>query len=207
MAGAGTRPCGSGCTTADSIFNPGQPAGGVNSPLGGDVLERLAEDGMGAGIGQALTLSGHGMLTATLPGPAGPVARAAYGSLLVAPTAFDSRFLSLAAMVLPSNDAFFGNADAAAYPLYNAQGDFVFHDAFVGSIWDAGTEVNDKVPAHRVPGPGGAQHRNWKWPPCGPIPGFSPPARVSATCSASRMRSWARRGIRWRWCVCAAPWL
>ncbi|MEZ6003256.1 MAG: spondin domain-containing protein [Planctomycetota bacterium] len=132
------------------LFNPGQPAGGVNSPLGGDVLERLAEDGMGAGIGQALTLSGHGMLTATLPGPAGPVApgETAYGSLLVAPTAFDSRFLSLAAMVLPSNDAFFGNADAAAYPLYNAQGDFVFHDAFVGGIWDAGTEVNDEVPAH-----------------------------------------------------------
>lgn len=57
-----------------------------------------------------------------------------------------SRFLSFASMVVPSNDFFFGNADPTAFSLFDAsgvyQGDRTIQ-IFGGSVWDAGSEVND----------------------------------------------------------------
>ncbi len=54
------------------------------------------------------------------------------------------RFMNFASMVIPSNDAFFGNADALE--LFDAGGDFVGDMSFeitASMIYDAGTEVND----------------------------------------------------------------
>jgi len=54
------------------------------------------------------------------------------------------RFLNFASMVIPSNDAFFGNADALE--LFDSNGNFngpLTFDITANMIYDAGTEVND----------------------------------------------------------------
>ena len=56
----------------------------------------------------------------------------------------DNRFLNYASMVIPSNDAFFGNDDALE--LFDSNGNFVGPmtiEITAGMIYDAGTEVND----------------------------------------------------------------
>ncbi|MDQ8186703.1 spondin domain-containing protein [Pelagicoccus sp. SDUM812002] len=58
----------------------------------------------------------------------------------------NNRYLSFASMLLPSNDAFFGNADPMQYDLFDSYGNFKGYQEialFGSSIWDAGTELND----------------------------------------------------------------
>ena len=61
-----------------------------------------------------------------------------------------NRFMSFASMVIPSNDAFIGNDDPKAYPLFDAEGSFVGQSIRrMGSeVYDAGSEVNDEQPEH-----------------------------------------------------------
>ena len=57
-----------------------------------------------------------------------------------------NRFLSFGSMVVPSNDAFFGNDDPMAHALFDGSGNFndgFQIDLFGYDIWDAGTELND----------------------------------------------------------------
>ncbi|HPF12734.1 MAG: spondin domain-containing protein [Planctomycetes bacterium] len=135
---------------AFNLYDRGLPATGPNSPLGSDALERLAEDGITSGLAMALINSGYGVVEGTVPGPAGPIApgERAYASFEIQPLAATSRYLSYASMVLPSNDAFVGNGNGTEHPLYNAQGMFVFRDFFDAQAMDAGTEVNDEIPAN-----------------------------------------------------------
>ena len=60
------------------------------------------------------------------------------------------RYLSFASMVIPSNDAFVGNSNPTAYPLFDDQGTFIGSSVLrLGSqVYDAGTEVNDETPAN-----------------------------------------------------------
>jgi len=54
------------------------------------------------------------------------------------------RFLTYLSMIIPSNDAFFGNADALE--IFDVNGDFLGPQTIeitAGMIYDAGTEVND----------------------------------------------------------------
>ena len=56
------------------------------------------------------------------------------------------RYVSFASMIIPSNDAFFGNDDATAYEVFDAAGNFngpITIDIFAEDLYDAGTEVND----------------------------------------------------------------
>jgi hypothetical protein len=55
-------------------------------------------------------------------------------------------YFSYAAMVIPSNDAFIGNDDARAVPLFDAAGNFTGASFIVtgDEVWDAGAEVNDE---------------------------------------------------------------
>ena len=56
------------------------------------------------------------------------------------------RYFSFASMIIPSNDAFFGNEDPFAYELFDADGNFtgpVTIEIFASDIYDSGTEVND----------------------------------------------------------------
>ncbi len=57
-----------------------------------------------------------------------------------------NRYLSFASMLLPSNDAFFGNANPAQHELFDIFGNFNGYqeiNLFGSNIWDAGTELND----------------------------------------------------------------
>lgn len=61
-----------------------------------------------------------------------------------------NRYLSFASMLLPSNDAFFGNASPTQYELFDINGKFKGYqeiNLFGSSIWDAGTEENDLMGA------------------------------------------------------------
>ena len=55
-----------------------------------------------------------------------------------------NRYASFLAMVVPSNDTFFGNDDPLAYELFDMSGDLMTNmiEITAGSIYDAGTEVS-----------------------------------------------------------------
>ena len=92
---------------------------------------------------------GASTVQGSLGGPLAPglVAKRIF---IVDPADPKSRYLSYISMVIPSNDAFFGNEDPKAYPVFDAAGKFLgpITIAVHGSdILDAGTEVNSELPA------------------------------------------------------------
>jgi hypothetical protein len=117
-------------------------------------LERLAEDGNTAPISAAFSAAGYTQ-QATILGTA-------MGSPLFEPGDSGSfvfnldgndpnnRYFSLLSMVVPSNDAFFGNANQTEYRIFNNDGSFNGGDIIVmgAGVRDAGTEVNDEIPAN-----------------------------------------------------------
>jgi hypothetical protein len=90
-----------------------------------------------------------------------------------------SRFLSFAAMVVPSNDMFLANDNPTAFPIFDAGGHFlgpITIQIFGANLWDAGAEVNNitdggafvvGVDAHGGTVEGGAVHHAFD------DPGFS----------------------------------
>ena len=121
-------------------FTVGQSAAGF--------LEAIAEDGNTAPVAAAFT----GAAQATIPGPNGPLAPGD-----VATFTFDldtddpdNRYFSFLSMVLPSNDAFIGNDDPTRFQLFDINGVAQAIDFFIAGsmIYDAGTEVNDEIPAN-----------------------------------------------------------
>ncbi|MFT7640783.1 MAG: Ca2+-binding RTX toxin-like protein, partial [Pirellulaceae bacterium] len=135
--------------TADGeydFFNAGSPASSS--------LERLAEDGnTGPRIAAALATGRVGQAVATPSGPLAPGdSRTVW--LQATPGNLQTRYLSFASMVLPSNDAFIGNDDPQAIPLFDSIGNLIARtnsSTFIVSgsqVWDAGTEVNDEVAAN-----------------------------------------------------------
>ena len=59
------------------------------------------------------------------------------------------RFLSFAAMVLPSNDTFYGNDDPRQFEVFDSDGRFNPVELLLtkSAWWDAGSEINDKSPS------------------------------------------------------------
>lgn len=59
------------------------------------------------------------------------------------------RYFSYASMLLPSNDAFFGNDNPLARQVFDADGNFLGADFTIlgRMLWDAGTEENDTLGA------------------------------------------------------------
>jgi hypothetical protein len=126
-------------------FNAGAPASAA--------LEALAEDGNnGPMLGDFLATSGR--LGANITGVNG------LGPGIFTPghsTSFEfsgvdagaHRYFSYASMLLPSNDAFFGNANPLGREIFDASGTFLGADfVILGSmLWDAGTEENDTLGA------------------------------------------------------------
>jgi hypothetical protein len=118
-------------------------------------IERIAEDGTLATIGQEFQLSGFGTVAGAVFGPAGTPGPIDTGEVATATVTLDgsdasSRFFSYAAMILPSNDFFISNGNEQAHPIFDAQGNFIGADfTILGSqVLDAGSEVNDEVPAN-----------------------------------------------------------
>lgn len=66
------------------------------------------------------------------------------------PLSAQNRYLSFASMVIPSNDAFFGNSDPMAYQVFGADGRLsspLVIEIRRSSVYDAGSEVNDGLGA------------------------------------------------------------
>lgn len=115
-------------------------------------LERIAEDGNAAPLGDSLSGSGLGSIHSVVLGAAGPIAPGETTShtLRVNATEANNRYLSWASMVIPSNDAFIANADPLAHEIFNGAGTFSGLDFTVpaADARDAGTEANDETPAN-----------------------------------------------------------
>jgi Ca2+-binding RTX toxin-like protein len=126
------------------FFNVGEAAS--------ESLERLAEDGTtGPRIDAALNSGGVNEAIATTDGPFGP--GESRTAILRADVTNDlTQFFSFASMFIPSNDAFIGNDNPAAFDLFDANGNFIERmDATAitvtgDNVYDAGTEVNDEIP-------------------------------------------------------------
>jgi hypothetical protein len=139
-----------------------------------NALERLAEDGNFAPLASDFRTQAIGNAEGALSGELGPEAGPiAPGETVVRvfevdPASAESRYLSYASMVIPSNDAFVANDDPLAHELFDAGGNFVATDFVVlgNQVLDAGTEVNDEVPANTaffgqtVPNTGTAESGN-----------------------------------------------
>ncbi len=131
-------------------FNLGSPA----TPG----LELLAEDGPTDLL--ATEFAAPGRVSGVVPGLMG------FGSMPGQPPVIDggetastlvsivdstmSRYFTFASMVIPSNDAFIGNNNPLAYQVFDAGGNFLGPltiEVFGDQLWDAGTEVNDRMGA------------------------------------------------------------
>lgn len=113
-------------------------------------LERIAEDGDTSAISAAFTGHGAGTVQATLGGA--PIAPGATVSFIFNLDPLDptQRYFSYASMVIPSNDAFIGNGNPLFFQLFDGSGNFMAVDRTVtgAMVLDAGTEVNDELPAN-----------------------------------------------------------
>ena len=125
------------------IYNRGEAA----SPA----LERIAEDGNPGPISGAFDASGAGSAQGVLFGPgAPPIIRPGESATAVFEVDDASRFFSYASMVIPSNDAFVANGDPLAHELIGTDGKVNDLNFFItgADVLDAGTEVNDEIPAN-----------------------------------------------------------
>ncbi|MGK0190316.1 MAG: hypothetical protein ACI9R3_006139 [Verrucomicrobiales bacterium] len=128
------------------LFNTGEAASSG--------LERLAEDGNTAplseeflasvGAGFDMTLASNEGIPPFSPGESETI------TFTVDANNPKHRYLSFASMVIPSNDAFIGNGDPMAYPLFDDAGNFTGSSFLrLGTqVYDAGTELNDELPAN-----------------------------------------------------------
>lgn len=127
-----------------TTFTLGQPASAE--------LERLAEDGNTAPITAAFSAAGYDR-QATITGTAIGSPRFEPGDSAsfifdLDGTNPDHRYFSLLSMIVPSNDAFYGNFNPVGHRVFNDDGSFDGEDFIVRGIGvrDAGTEVNDEIP-------------------------------------------------------------
>jgi len=106
-------------------------------------LEALAEDGNNSIIAdELLAADADGQFT-NVAGQRGPIAARELASAVVAVDALSNNYLGVASMLLPSNDAFIGTANALK--IFDDSGAFLGAQSvnFTGArVRDAGTEVN-----------------------------------------------------------------
>ncbi len=124
-----------------------------NDPIPGSVaMERLCEDGnTGPITADFATLVPSGV-DATIPGANGAVAP---GEVVAQVFTLDSdnpanQYFSYASMIIPSNDFCIANGNPRAHQIFDDNGQFIAQDFFVtgAQTLDAGTEVNDEIPAN-----------------------------------------------------------
>lgn len=111
-------------------------------------LEALAEDGNFAPIDAEVVAADADAVVGAVFGAGGPIVTGETASATFTADAMSNGYLSYAAMLLPSNDAFVGNGEALA--LFDEDGYFVGEQNvyFEGSdVLDAGTEVNTEEDA------------------------------------------------------------
>lgn len=153
-------------------------------PLGGDEIERLAEDGNNAPITATFDqVTGGAPQFEALAGPGGPLAPGDRASVTLNVDPAVDRYFSYASMIIPSNDFFTANGNPLAHELFDANGDFVGEDFVVSGdeTNDAGTEVNDEVAGNvaflNQTGPDIGVTENL--PVATPAPGFAAPGTLA----------------------------
>lgn len=125
-------------------YDGGSPA---SVPLGGDEIERLAEDGNTGPISATFAAITGDAPQATIAGPGGPLAPGDCQAVTFNLDPESDRYFSYASMIIPSNDAFIANGNPFAHQLFDDDGDFVGTSFVVSGDEsnDAGTEVNDEI--------------------------------------------------------------
>lgn len=116
-----------------------------------NALERIAEDGTTADLVSAFDTSSAGTVQGTLATAMGPIGPGALVSDMVRvdPGATTSQYFSYASMVIPSNDAFIANGDPMAHQVFSGGALGALDFTVTGAeVLDAGTEMNDEVPAN-----------------------------------------------------------
>ena len=114
-------------------------------------LEAIAEGGDVMPL--SMLFAGNGVDGAIAPGsPFGPSGSsfASSASATFSLDATTNRYFSYASMIIPSNDAFVGNDNPLAYPLFDGSDNFagpIVIDIFGSDIYDSGTEANDAMGA------------------------------------------------------------
>ncbi len=111
-------------------------------------LEQLAEDGSPAGLAAERLAASPGSQGLVVTGDAGPIATEETTSGTLSVDGSVNTEVSLAAMILPSNDAFIGTNQAVE--LFDADGNFLGAQTLVfngTNVYDAGTEVNTELDA------------------------------------------------------------
>lgn len=138
----------------DGIFdtyNGNTPANSRPRP-GSNAMEALCEDGNTGPITADFAALVNGGIDATIPGPNGPIApgQVASQTFLLNPQDPNQRYFSYASMIIPSNDFCISNGNPLRHPIFDGKGRFIGEDFFVtgAETLDAGTEVNDEIPAN-----------------------------------------------------------
>jgi Ca2+-binding RTX toxin-like protein len=115
-------------------------------------VERIAEDGTTTAITQEFNQAGFGKVQGVVAGASGPIAPKETARFTVAVSNNDvqNAYFNYAAMLLPSNDFFVANGNERAHRIFDEQGNFLGADFTVlgSNVLDAGTEVNDEIPAN-----------------------------------------------------------
>ena len=122
------------------LYNLGQAA----SPG----LEALAEDGNNGIVADEVTAADSDAQTTNVVGDRGPVAAGETASTIIDVNGASNGFASFGSMILPSNDAFIGTANAVQ--VFDAAGNFTGESTTVftgASVRDAGTEENTEQDA------------------------------------------------------------
>lgn len=111
-------------------------------------VQALAENGMVGGVRDDFAMNSTGVDT-VITAPAGFAGAPVFepgesASAVIDINNVDSGYFSFLSMLIPTNDAFIGNADPDRYALFDMLGNFVGLDIVVlgANVWDAGTEVN-----------------------------------------------------------------
>lgn len=122
-----------------------------NPRPGSNAMEALCEDGNNGPITADFADLSNGV-DATIPGPNGPIAPGDIASqtFILDGTDPSLAYFSYASMILPSNDFCISNGNPRAHLVFDDEGNFVAESFFVAGseVLDAGTEVNDEIPAN-----------------------------------------------------------
>jgi len=112
-------------------------------------VEAAAEDGNGSLLGAAFSAAQPNGQSAIIGGPIAPGNTHTQIFDLDASNP-DHRYLSYFTMIIPSNDGFWANDNPTAYPIFDNAGTFIPRSFTIygSAIYDAGTEVNDEIPAN-----------------------------------------------------------
>lgn len=112
-------------------------------------LESAAEDGNVGPLQTTFSTAQPSGLSAVIGGPVAP-GKSFTQIFSVDPSILAHQYLSYLSMIIPSNDGFWGNDTPTAYPIFDGDDNVIARTIQImgTDVWDAGTEINDEIPAN-----------------------------------------------------------